>query len=362
MPAASEHPPQLTERMLLDIVQRTLQERLPSGWSVGEPEIPGSSDPGADAIVVVTAPTGPALRVVVETKRLVEPRDVQRIGDQLLSRARETSDIGLVAARYLSPTVRQRLEDVGLSFVDATGNVRVRSDSPALFLADRGLDRDPWRGPGRPRGTLKGAPAAQVVRALLDAPGPMRIRELVASSQASTGSVYRVVEFLETEDLLVRRKDGALAVPSWVSVLRRWCADYEFLTTNTVSRWIAPRGVDSVIRAAIETNPASYVVTGSVAAATWAAYAPARSVHAYATNASEIARQWGLRPTETGANVLIAEPAYEVLMRGARQRQDGLSVAAPVQVAADLLNGPGRAPSEAEELIEWMVGHEDDWR
>lgn len=32
------------------------------------------------------------------------------------------------------------------------------------------------------------------------------------------------------------------------------------------------------------------------------------------------------------------------------------------QVAADLLASPGRAPSEAEALIEWMEGNVDAWR
>lgn len=37
-------------------------------------------------------------------------------------------------------------------------------------------------------------------------------------------------------------------------------------------------------------------------------------------------------------------------------------VAAPSQVAADLLTSPGRGPQEGEALIERMKGAEDDWR
>lgn len=363
MSASTQPQERITERLLLDIVQQSLAERLPRSWAVGTPQPRTAPDSGIDATLHLLAPQTRSPKIAVEVKRTVEPRDVSRLRDQLDPTQNGGAwDIGLVAARYLSPSVRKRLIEAGLSFIDATGNIYVRSDNPALFIADRGLDNDPWRGPGRPRGTLKGAPAAQVVRALLDAPGPWRMRELVASAQASTGSAYRVIEFLETEELVVRNDDSTVSVPDWVPVLRRWSADYEFLTTNAVSRWIAPRGVDSVIRAALDTDPAAYVVTGSVAAATWAPYAPARSVMAYANNVSEIAELWGLRATDTGANVLLAEPAYAALTRGAKQRADGLTVAAPAQVAADLLTGPGRAPSEAEELIDWMVAHERDWR
>lgn len=172
-----------------------------------------------------------------------------------------------------------------------------------------------------------------------------------------------MVEFLESEGLLLRdRKEATVVAPEWVSVLRRWSADYEFLRTNVVSSWIAPRGIESVIRLAIDTDLGEYVMTGSIAAETWAPYAPVRSVMAYSPNVLKLAEQWGLRKTDVGANVLLAEPAYSALTRGARRRSDGLMIAAPIQVAADLLTGPGRAPSEAEELIDWMVENESEWR
>lgn len=41
-------------------------------------------------------------------------------------------------------------------------------DRPGLFVANRGADRDPSRGPRRPRGTSKGAPAAKITHALVD--------------------------------------------------------------------------------------------------------------------------------------------------------------------------------------------------
>ena len=42
--------------------------------------------------------------------------------------------------------------------------------------------------------------------------------------------------------------------------------------------------------------------------------------------------------------------------------EEGIRRAAPAQVATDLLNGPGRDPQEAEELIRWMRDNEDEWR
>ena len=82
----------------------------------------------------------------------------------------------------------------------------------------------------------------------------------------------------------------------------------------------------------------------------------------YVDDASTVAQQWDLRPTDSGANVLLAEPHYGVVRERSIEALGGLRIAAPTQVAADLMSGPGRAPSEAEALIDWMARNEQSWR
>ncbi len=82
----------------------------------------------------------------------------------------------------------------------------------------------------------------------------------------------------------------------------------------------------------------------------------------YVRDVERAAANWGLRETEVGANVLLIEPAYPVVMERTMAALEGLKVAHPTQVAVDLMTGPGRAPAEARELIEWMRGHERSWR
>ena len=82
----------------------------------------------------------------------------------------------------------------------------------------------------------------------------------------------------------------------------------------------------------------------------------------YVRNAEREAAKWGLRGTEAGANVLLIEPKYPVVMERAMSALEGLTVARPAQVAVDLMTGPGRAPAEANELLEWMKAHEQSWR
>ncbi|PWD94806.1 hypothetical protein DEQ16_14160 [Dietzia maris] len=188
------------------------------------------------------------------------------------------------------------------------------------------------------------------------------MRELADVSRASVGSVYRVMQFLEDQELTERLPDRQFLVPDWVALLRRWSDDYQLLRTNTVTRWIAPRGLSEFLDTVREEKKLDYAVTGSVAAAAWAAYAPARSAMVYVRDVERAAANWGLRATEAGANVLLVEPAYPVVMERAIAGLGGLAVARPTQVAVDLMNGPGRAPAEAKELIEWMRSHEQSWR
>jgi hypothetical protein len=240
--------------------------------------------------------------------------------------------------------------------------VLVNVAKPALYIADYGADRDPWRGPGRPRASLKGAPAAKVVRALLDFSGPWRVRELIEVSNTSTGSVYRVLEFLDGEELAARDGEGRIFVPDWIALLRRWSNDYGFVRSNRVTRWIAPRGLPTLVERVSMSTGVIYSVTGALAASSWAPYAPARLAMIYTDGAQQAADLWDLRPAEAGANAVLAEPAHAAPFTRTSEGETGVRLAAPAQVAVDLMSGPGRAPSEAEELIEWMRRHESIWR
>jgi hypothetical protein len=340
-----------------------LAEHLPPGWSaILRTDVP--ADSRIDGLIEVTAADGQAVTLVVETKRIVEARDVEAIREQLDRYAQVVgASQGLLFARYLSPPVRKRLTDAGMSYIDATGNARVSVASPGLFVSGRGADADPWRGPGRPRGTLKGAPAAKIVRALADFDGPWKIRELVDVAKVSTGATYRVVDFLEREGLIVRDESNAIVVPDWAQLLRRWSDDYGLVRNSTVTRWIAPRGLPDLVSRAAQTDASTrYVFTGTVAAAEWAAYAPARSAMVYVEDATSTAASWGLRPVDAGANVLLAEPEIDVVFERPVVTSTGIVIAAPTQVVVDLMTGPGRNPSEAEELLEWMKRNEQSWR
>ncbi|GAA4416439.1 hypothetical protein GCM10023169_11330 [Georgenia halophila] len=343
-------------------VVNLLRDRLPVTWMVTDAAEPGPDSRRPNLSIQLDGPDGRAARLVVEVKQVVERRDVARLADQVRLMAADAGDVPIVAARYLSPSVREALAEDGLSYVDATGNMRVVVHSPALFIADRGEDRDPWR-KGRPRGTLKGEPAARVARALLDYDRDWTVRELIVASGASTGAAYRVLEYLEREDLVV--KDGKrYRVTDWERLLRAWSTDAAFQLTTRVMAFIEPRGVDAFLAKVAQRSTFPKAVTGSIAAKEWATYAPAKAAYVYVSSIQEASEQWGLRPNAAAPNVILLEPKTvgDVPFQNTAPAEGGYLVAAPAQVAADLLNGPGREPAEGEYLIEWMKANEKRWR
>ncbi|MBW8172122.1 hypothetical protein K0651_03550 [Ornithinimicrobium sp. Arc0846-15] len=347
-----------TESHMARSAASTLRARLPESWTVTDIEL--DDQPGS---VQLTAPDGTSATLVVAVKKSVERRDVQALSERLAElTSRMPNSQGLVSSGYLSESVRGQLSEAGLSYVDATGNLNVVVDNPAFFISQQGADADPWRGPGRPRGTLRGEPAASVVRVLTDFSGELPIRDVIALSEVSTGAVYRVIDFLESEGLLERPRRGEIFVPDWVAVLRRWSEDYSFTGNSSTSRWIAPRGLDDLVIRAAESPDFKYVTTGTLAAASWAPYAPARSAMIYVSVDEAAAHAWGLRPADAGANVLLGEPSFETPYARTLTNKTGLKIAHPAQVAVDLMSGPGRNPAEAEELITWMVNNEQSWR
>lgn len=341
-----------------------LRQRLPAPWTT-DLRVKPDFDLGVDAELRLRAPDRDEIVVLIQAKRLLNTRDVPTALEPLQRAASRWGDaeqvVPLLAARYLAPETRERIAEAGAGYVDATGNMLVTSDSPALFLRDRGADRDPWRGPGRPRGTLQGPPAARVVRALVDFAPPYTVPELSKRAGASTGATYRVVDFIEGEGLLQRQRYGPISDVQWRPLLERWAEDYGFARSNTVETFLEPRGLSALTDRLAALSDLDYVVTGSLAAERVAAYAPARLATLYVRDIQEVAKALGLRRVETGANVALAAGRYDVVFDRA-ERNDGLRVAALTQVAVDLLTGPGRNPSEATALLNWMAANEPDWR
>ncbi|MFA5889335.1 MAG: hypothetical protein WDA27_00030 [Actinomycetota bacterium] len=289
-------------------------------------------------------------------KRRIDPKDVPAVLEQV---RRYGPEAPLIVAPFLGPRTRERLAKAGAAYADATGNLRLALERPALFVERTGADSSPWPDE-RPLRSLKGPTAGRAVRALCDFRPPYGVRELAELSRTPVASVSRVVELLDREAIVIREGRGPIESVDWPGLIRRWVQDYAFTRSSRTQTFLAPRGSQALLERLREFGMA-YSVTGSFAAVQLAAVAPARLAALYVTSISDAAKKLDLRPADTGANVILAEPFDDVVFERTAMR-DGLTYAAASQVAADLLTSPGRGPAEGDALITWMEQNEDVWR
>lgn len=331
-------------------------DRFPAGWSHGPFEAKSTAFDGA---VDLYAPNGRTARFIFETKRSVEPRDVERVATQL-SRLPPGAH-PLLLAPYLSPRSRDLLRKRGISHVDETGNVWIAADS--IYIECLGSVRGPVARDARAgeertmRRSLRGPSTARVVRYLCDGVGPPRVRTIAAATGVDPGSVSRILQLLERE-AFVRREKRAIVDVDWKSLIVRWGED---LAKDRVSEsFLAPRGIDhaSVLLRSVSFP---YALTGSSAAAAIAPAASPSALDVYVEDMDSAAKSLALHDSDGLGNVRLIE-AFDPVVFDRTIERAGVVLAAPSQIAADLVTLPRRSADELAALLEWMERHAHEWR
>jgi len=265
----------------------------------------------------------------------------------------------LVIAPYMSPAVRERLQEAGLAYLDLTGNARLELQKPGLFIETQGARSNPDRSE-RPARSLRGTKAGKIVRALLEAMDPPGVRDLADRLRIDPGYISRVFALLDSEALIERRGRGRITRVDWERLLRRWAEEAPLDSRGEQATYLEPRGVQSLLSKLGSFEP-RYAITGTLAASQFAPIAPPRLATVYVEGAAAASEKLGLRAAESGANVLLIEPNDDTVFENTTQKGP-LTIVAVAQAAVDLLTSPGRGPAEAEELIAWMAKNERAWR
>lgn len=316
-----------------------------------------------EPIAQEVAKFSPVAEFAVELRRRIDSGAVAGLAEQVKRLQAASRNLApLVVAPYIPPLMQERLSKLAINFADTTGNLRIQLDDPLIVLRQVGATSDPWRGPGRPPGNMKGRAAASVARALADFEvSGVPVTALASIAHASIGPTYRVLSYLQEAGALARESRGPVRDVNWRQVLELWAKDYSFVRDNDLRRFVAARGIDVIPGRLADRLDTGYAITGSLAAQKYAPYAPARAAMIYADNIDSVAEELGLVEIDTGANVLLATPRFAVVFERTR-RIDGAIYAAPSQVVVDLMQAAGRGPAEAENLFSWMELNPDAWR
>lgn len=353
---------QPNESEILFKCEKRLRDALPREWRLSCRFEIKRNKSWVDAIFDVTSPSDETTTFTVEAKRSFQPKALLAAVEQIQFLIDPNMDDGeqpLIATDYLSRRSRELLLERDINWIDTTGNMRLVSSRPGLFIERSGAQKDPWRR-DEPLQSLRGKGAGRAMRALVDTRPPYGVREIALRTGASAPTLSRVIELLEQEAILERDKRGGVLELNWPAAIRRWSEDYPGLRSNKPRKFLEPRGFDELKRK-LEKTSIPYAVTSSFAAKSFAPFAPTQSAVIYVTDIYRAESELGLRPSEMGSNVLLVEPLDSVAFERSIRR-DGITMAAPSQIAVDLLTGPGREPAEGEALIQWMEKNEDVWR
>jgi hypothetical protein len=329
--------------------EEALARSLPSTWQTTFHDVKGVR--GIDAYLEITAPDGTSARVAIEFKTELTPATAGPAWQAV----RAGGGPGLLVAPQISARTQAYLRTRQIDYFDLTGNAYWRLDSPALFVSVSSDDPGPTLPTRRRR--LGGKKAGRLLRYLCDKAPPYSVSELSSTLALDAGNVSRYLNLLSNEGLLQRGARGIVTYVDWESVLRRWSEDYR---VPSEVRYHDPRGQEHFLRS-LRSGNEQYVLSGVAAAVRYAPYTVDNASLCYCNDVSSFAKTFGLRRSERGSNVVLAVPFDEVVYARTEIR-DGLIVAAPSQVAIDLLSGRGRELSQAEELLRWMKKTEHVWR
>lgn len=354
-------PEPLTANDLLALAVQSFDDLLPDGWetSVAAPGDDPYTDRRVkpDALLEVVAPDGSVAAFAVATRMAPAGRDVAPLLTTLVRWSGQHGAVPLIAARYLSPTVRELLDAEACSFIDATGNISVSSPAPALALSRVGENRDPWRRP-HVRDTLRGEPAARVARALCDITPPISTASLIATAGASAGAGYRVLDLLFAEGLATKGERGWIAEADWQRLLRRWGTDWAAAEERFTLGFATDDSLDTLLKRLAKEPANTYVLGGEHAAARLTGRKP-ETIFLHCDDAAALARRLGARSAERKEAAMMLIHARGTDAAAARSVVEGkLRFAAPSQAYADLM----LANSDADRLLKAMRRDEHAWR
>ena len=331
----------------------SLEQLLPPSWRLETQK----SETGQVTTVSLVGPSGQRATYAVELER--SGQSAAMVSTRLRDLQQRSGLAAIYLSTYVGPTLRSTLEQEGFSYSDATGWVRVVSDSPLILLTARGAGKAPIDPRVADITRFNGRAAGRLIRALLERECPLGVRELAAIAQTSPGSVSKLLPTLTREGIIERDDAGRVTTVRRRELVTRWVQDYSFKKTNQQANFfLAPRGVDWVL-GQLPGISRPVTLTASAAARrmtsdTTTAVVPLTLLALYTDDPELLAKDLGLVPVDQpSANVVIAQP-QDVSVLDTNLAPVGL-------VLADMLTLPGRGVAEPEQLMDELAGTDSLW-
>ncbi len=358
----------LEENNLVAWLADEIRLRLGAGWDVDL--LPWKPGPiGADRLAEIGAPDGTRATLLIDVQLQPTSATAMRTAQsyERAAAARPGVSRAMLVAPYLGLRVREECRRLGVAYADRTGALFLKIARPSIDWDRPGATKNPAP-EARGLASLHGRSTARVLRTLVDRRPPFSLGDLARRARVGSPTAYKVLALLEGEGVVERGPRGAVLAVDWKGLLLRWAQDYRLEKQNVARAYLAPRGVQQVVRrlraeaAGAAGAGLRWAVTGAWAARSEFDSLAAARLLVYADQPGRLVELLDLRPLSgPGSNVTVLTPQDERLFEECVPR-DGLWYAPWSQVAIDMLGGSDREPSAGENLLAWMEINEDRWR
>ena len=332
------------------------------------------SQKGPPDLRVTLNVAGRKVAVFGELKNECTPLAAAQIAPWLrqLKQARPSDGVALICP-ILSPESQKICVENGIDFIDLAGNVSIQIPG-SLYVYRVGRKRATGSGTPVLRYPYSGR-ASRVLRVLLEKPRSWRIVDIAEELQKESGrdlkprdfevspaSISKTIKSL-TEQLLVRRQDGAISVPEPKRLLLRWAEKYRerykwgLRSSFKLQNLFGDNLLD--VSQGLRREGAVFAFTGVAAAIQDAPYVDLSTIDVVVPREDSTVLR-ALEPAgRRGPDLRIIHP-YDAGVFLYQRDRNGLPLVSPVQVFLDLYARGGRDYKQAEHYLSAVI--EPRWK
>lgn len=288
------------------------------------------------------------------------PIHIGAASNEVRSLAKHFSDhVVLVAAPYLNSSMRSRLEDEGINYLDLAGHAFI--EAPDLFVRYQApKDRPPDLQARQSEGPSPFAKkASMILRVLCKNIGrAWGVREMARESQVSAGHASNVLREMERRGY-VAKEDKGYVLQDAQRLLAHWVMAYSW-EDNSIHSLQAPYSQEELeerLKKWFKEEHAQYALTLLAGSDRLAPHVVHNQLHVYVEESAVRSVVGFLRDAmqaesvARGGNVHILEPYYRQATFFGTSVRNGLPVVSPLQLFLDLAHYPVRGGEAAEAVL-----------
>lgn len=329
------------------LLQNLLSE---AGVAVIEQFRPGFAE-RIDIKIVLKSKTGKRYKVWAEVKSQGLPRNIRLAALYLNSFLKGQKNVfGLVIAPFLSEESRKICIEVGLNYLDLSGNCLLKL--PGIYIK---IDGKPNQYPStRPLRSVFSPKSTRLLRVLLnDVKKSWYVKDLAKSSNLSIGQVSNLKKQLLDYDYLVETDTGKLRLKAPEQLLLKWSEKYEY-TRNKIASYYSLDDIgliENLIAKQASSSGLQYAFTLTSGSIRVAPFLRSKRVFAYIdTDPDQFAGKCNFKKVDSGANIILMRP-YDEGVFYFKQKLDDVYVVSDIQLYLDLNSYKERGQEAAEFIL-----------